>query len=127
MDVPCSSLSHAAGSLPPLLTPMPCPSPHVCLVQISLRPTSPASWPAPPTRGLRPPPHTPSRQVARMGVWPSTFFHLVSARPPAPLPRSIRVNLRRLQNDMVMQFGLLGLHFIELVRCTQNTEALEFV
>jgi hypothetical protein len=25
-----------------------------------------------------------------------------------------------LQNDMVMQFGLLGLHFIELVRCRQK-------
>jgi hypothetical protein len=25
-----------------------------------------------------------------------------------------------LQNDMVMQFDLLGLHFIELVRCRQK-------
>jgi hypothetical protein len=60
MHVPCFSLSHA-GSMPPLITPLPSSPPHACLLQISPRPAFPASQPAPPGRGLRPP--TPSTRT----------------------------------------------------------------
>lgn len=97
MDVSCSSLSYAAGSPPPLLTPTSCPLPHTCLLQISLRPTSPSSRPAPLAQAFDhrlPPPRTPSRHVARMGVWTEHFLFLLSPlghlrrcfAPSAPTP-----------------------------------------
>lgn len=90
-----ASLSHHAGSMLPLLTPLPS---HACLLQISPRPAFLVSQPAPPARGLRPPPPSTAHSISlgrpygRMAREHS--FPPVSAQPPASLPRSIRANPR---------------------------------